>query len=451
METKAPRMLIAGTNSGCGKTTVVCAILQALRNRGYDTASFKCGPDYIDPMFHREVIGLSSMNIDLFFSDREQARSTFAAYSRELNVIEGVMGFYDGMSMSSEAASSYDVARTLDAPAVLVVNARGMALSCAAIVKGFMSLREPNPVKGVILNRVTPMTYTLLKQTVEHECGVKVYGYLPYDESCSLESRHLGLVTAQEISDLKDKLRRMAEQAEKSVDLDGLIELMRDQKPVGYSVPEVKRLADVRVAVARDRAFCFYYQANLDVLTALGARLIPFSPMEDSVLPECDGLILGGGYPELYARELSANKAMLESVRGAVSDGLPTIAECGGFMYLCGDIDGSEMAGVFPDSCRGTGKLSRFGYVTLEAGEDSMLFAPGDTVKAHEFHYWDCEDPGNALSAVKPGGRKWKCAHVGPTLYAGYPHLYLPSSPSAAERFIEKCRERKIKHETHGD
>ena len=447
----APRLLIAGTGSGCGKTTIVCAILQALKNRGHDAASFKCGPDYIDPMFHSEIIGAQSANIDLFFSDEAQARSLFLKHAAELNLIEGVMGFYDGMGMDSEAASSHHAAKALDAPAILVVNGRGMALSAAAVVRGYLELRRPSGIEGVIFNHVSPMSYPMLKAAVERECGVKVYGYMPDCPECALESRHLGLVTAQEVDDLRIRMQILASRAEKSIDLDGLIALMRMQAPLEAEEFVQEHIGNVRIAVARDRAFCFYYRDNLEMLRELGAQLIPFSPMADGKLPECDGLILGGGYPELYLEQLSGNQSMRASIRAAIADGLPTIAECGGFMYLAETIAGRPMAGAIQTGCFNAGKLQRFGYTTITAEKDSLLFCAGDAIRAHEFHYWDAENPGNDLASRKPSGKSWKCAYAADTLYAGYPHLYFPSNPGAAKRFIQKCQERKMRHEADGN
>lgn len=448
---QAPRMLIAGTGSGCGKTTVVCAVLQALKNRGCDVASYKCGPDYIDPMFHSEVIGAPCTNIDLFFADEDGARSLFLKHAAAFNVIEGVMGYYDGVAMDSPTASAWHVAHVLDAPAVLVVNARGMALSVAAVVKGYLELRRPSGIAGVILNHATAMTYAALRAAIEGECGVKVFGYLPECGDCALESRHLGLVTAQEVEDLQMKLQTLAAQAEKSIDLDGLMRLMQEQRPLEAEQRPVSRIGAVRVAIARDRAFCFYYRDNLEMLEELGAVLIPFSPLTDAALPECDGLILGGGYPELYAGQLGANAAMRESIRRAVESGLPTIAECGGFMYLTEKIGPSDAAGAIPTSCFNTERLCRFGYLTLKADRDSLLLSAGDAIRGHEFHYWDAGNPGDGMLAEKPSGRKWRCAWIGDALYAGYPHLYFPSNPRAAERFVRKCLERKMLGEADGN
>lgn len=447
----APRLMIAGTGSGCGKTTIVCALLQALKDRGYEVASFKCGPDYIDPMFHSEIIGTGSTNIDLFFSEEAQARSLFLKHAAELNVIEGVMGYYDGIRFDSEEASGFHMAKTLDTSVVLVVNARGMALSVAAAVKGFSELRKPSHIAGVIFNNITAMTYPLLKESVEKECGVRVYGYLPHHPECALESRHLGLVTAQEVDGLRDKMRILAEQAEKSLDIDGLIALMRAQAPLEAEPFVQKRIGSVRVAIALDRAFCFYYRDNLEMLEELGAELIPFSPLKDKKLPDCDGLLLVGGYPELYLRELSQNETMRESVRAAVQDGLPTAAECGGFMYLTESIGGYPMAGAIGTRCFDAKKLQRFGYATVSAPEDSLLFAAGVSVPAHEFHYWDAEDCGDGLISKKPSGRSAPCAFTSDTLYAGFPHLYFPGAPETAKRFVRKCLERRMRHETDGN
>lgn len=446
-----PRMLIAGTGSGCGKTTVVCAILQALKNRGRDVASFKCGPDYIDPMFHAEIIGAQSTNLDLFFTDPRTARSVFAKHAAALNVVEGVMGYYDGLAMDSPAASAWDVARAIEAPAVLVVNVRGMALSAAAVVRGYQALRSPSGIAGVILNRATPMSYPGLKAAIEAECGVRVYGYLPACPECALESRHLGLVTAREVENLQGKMQILAERAEASLDLDGLIELMEVQPPLEVQDLKAERIGSVRIAVARDKAFCFYYRDNLDLLREMGAELIEFSPLSDPELPSCDGLILGGGYPELCARELSQNASMRASVRAAVEGGLPTIAECGGFMYLTESIGEYPMAGAIDARCRDTKKLSRFGYATVTAEEGSLLFSPGDALRGHEFHYWDADAPGGDLTARKPSGRSWRCGWTSDTLYAGYPHLYLLSNPRCAQRFIQKCLERKMRLEADGN
>ncbi|MCR4805268.1 MAG: cobyrinate a,c-diamide synthase [Clostridia bacterium] len=446
----APRVMIAGTGSGCGKTTAVCAILQALKDRGLDVRSFKCGPDYIDPMFHTSVLGVPSQNLDLFFSKEEELRGFFARHAGGVNIVEGVMGYYDGMAMDSDRASAYHLAGVLDCPVILVVNVRGMALSAAAVVKGYQQFRPGSRIAGVIFNRCSEGSFERLKITVENECEVPVVGYLPTDPEISLESRYLGLITASEIEDLQSKMQRLAETAERTLDLDRILAIAQDAPDVAPAALQASKKGDFVLAVARDKAFCFYYEANLELLQALGARIVHFSPVEDRHLPDCDGLLLGGGYPELYADKLEANAQMRKEIRKAVQSGLPTIAECGGFMYLCRSIAGHAMCGVFDTEVENEGKLTRFGYASVRAQRENLLLAPGMAVKGHEFHYWDAGDPGHSLTAEKPSGLSWRCAYTSPTYYAGYPHLYLPSCPESAERFAAACLTRRGQRKAFG-
>ncbi|MBR1707872.1 MAG: cobyrinate a,c-diamide synthase [Clostridia bacterium] len=446
MDKSAPRLLIAGTGSGSGKTTFMLAILQALVNRGECPGAFKCGPDYIDPMFYREILGTESGNIDLFFTPPETAVSLFLRHAQGLNLIEGVMGFYDGLAMDSCTASSYDVSNALNAPVLLVVNARGMAFSTAALVHGFCHLITPNNIAGVLLNGPSPSACPALRATIERECHIPVFGYLPQMPECTLESRHLGLITAQEVNGLKEKMQLLAHQAEKTIDINGILSLMQTAPPLKAEALQAAPLGHVRIAIARDSAFCFYYRENLDLLSDLGAELIPFSPLHDRVLPACDGLYIGGGYPELYAEALAKNETMRASVQEAVISGLPTIAECGGYMYLSETIDGHPMTGVLKGHCRNQGKLVRFGYVTLSSERESLLFAPMDRIRGHEFHHWDSDMPGTDLLATKPNQTSWHCAHLSDTLYAGFPHLFFPSNKNAAIRFIAKCLAQKGTH-----
>lgn len=441
-----PRLLFCAPASGGGKTTVTCAVLRALLRRGLRPMACKSGPDYIDPMFHSRVLGAQSCNLDLFFFPPRTARALLARNCREadVTVLEGAMGYYDGIGMGSDA-SAYDLARTTDTPAVLVVDGRGRALSAAAEVRGFLGFRRPSRIAGVLLNRVTPMLYPRLAETVTGETGLPVFGYLPAMPDCAIESRHLGLVTAAEITGLQEKLDRMADQAEKTVDLDGLLALARTAPALEDSLPVLEPVpGKPRIAVARDKAFCFYYADSLRVLEDLGAELVDFSPMTDRTLPEqAQGLYLGGGYPELYARELAENETMRRAIHDAVSAGLPTVAECGGFLYLhrtLRDGNGSSwpMAGVLDGEGYPTGKLGRFGYVTLTAKTGSLLFRAGETMPAHEFHYWDSTAPGTDFTAQKPQSlRGWEAGIATPTLYAGFPHFHFASKPAAARRFLE--------------
>ena len=445
MKKTIPRVLMAGTGSGCGKTTVSCAVLQALVRRGSAVGAFKCGPDYLDPMFHSRIIGAKSCNLDLHFFGENTLRCLLAenGADRELSVLEGVMGYYDGLGLTSTEASSYAVAKATHTPAVLVVNARGASLSLLAVIGGFLDFCPDSGIRGVIFNRCSPMTYPALAKAVEDRFGgrVRPLGYLPPMPQCSLESRHLGLVTADEVADLKEKLRLLADQAERSVDLGGLLALAQTAEPLEFEPETLPAGPPVRIAVAKDRAFCFYYEDSLNVLRRMGAEIVEFSPLTDRKLPDrIGGLYLGGGYPELYAEQLSRNTAMRHAVREAVRSGLPCIAECGGFMYLTEKIGSFPMAGVLPGTCFDTGRLCRFGYVNLTAGADNLLCRAGESIPAHEFHHWDCTVPGDAFGAVKASGKSWQAAVATDTLYAGFPHFHFRSNPAFAKNFLDACR-----------
>ena len=444
-----PRLLLCAAASGSGKTTMTCAILQALKDKGLRPTAFKCGPDYIDPMFHSEIIGVPSRNLDLFFLGEDKARSLLWENGRkgDLSLIEGVMGYYDGIAMSSDA-SAYHLSKATATPAVLVLDGRGRSLTAAAAVKGIRDFRPDSNIQGVLLNRVSPMLYPRLKEAIEGETGVQVYGFLPPCPLSALESRHLGLVTAAEVEDLHRKLSELSALAAEHIDLTGLLALAQSApelnvSPLSLPEPVAGR---PRIAVAKDKAFCFYYADSLALLEKLGAELVPFSPLKDEALPEgVSGLYLGGGYPELYARELSENVSMLRSVREAVAAGMPTVAECGGFLYLHRELSGEDgtfypMAGVFDATAENTRRLSRFGYVTLTAREDGLLGPAGFSLPAHEFHYWDSTTPGAAFHAQKPqSSRGWDCAWHTETMYAGFPHFHLWAAPDAAARWVAAC------------
>ena len=448
MEQKVPRLVLAGTNSGCGKTTVTCAVLQALVTRGLRVGAAKCGPDYIDPMFHSRVIGAKSSNLDPFFFDRDTMRYLLAHNSHgcDVTVIEGVMGYYDGLGLTSTRASTYEAARETESPVVLVVNARGAALSVLAAAEGFLRFAPDSGIRGVILNGCSAMSYGPLARELENRLGVRACGYLPRLPECALESRHLGLITADEVADLQEKLRRLAAEAEKTLDIAALLEIAAAAPPLHFTPPVLPEAgAPVRIGVARDRAFCFYYEDSLDLLRQLGAELIPFSPLADERLPDgVQGLYLGGGYPELYAAQLAENRTLRGQLRDAVHAGMPCIAECGGFMYLHKTLEDSggnehELVGIIDGKAYRTPKLNRFGYVKMTAETDNLLCRKGETLPAHEFHYWDSMNCGETFTAEKTDGRNRKCAHANENMYAGFPHLYFYSNIETAANFARKC------------
>lgn len=430
------RFMIAGTNSGCGKTTVTCAILSTLNKRGENVSAFKCGPDYIDPMFHRRAIGISSHNLDCFFCDDKRLSSVLCEYSHEISVIEGVMGFYDGGKNSA-----YSVSEITETPVIIVIDCKGMSDSISAVMKGFLSFCEPNNISGFIFNRLSEKIIPLVKKMCK-ELGTEYFGYLPKTD-ITFESRKLGLVTADEVEHIREKLDKLGELAEKYLCIDKMIGL--NAKVMNEHIPLIKKVDDPPViAVAQDRAFCFQYAENISLLEKFGCKIKYFSPLDDDRLPEADGLILCGGYPEIYAEKLSSNISMRESIKNAVLDGIPTIAECGGFIYLhqkLTDENGRSypLAGVIDGEVFPTKRLQRFGYAAMTANADNLLCRKGEIIKIHEFHYWDSTSCGNGFTAEKNDGRKYECGHISDTLYAGFPHLYFYANVGMAERFISKC------------
>ena len=466
------RFMLMAMHSNAGKTVMTCALLAALKRRGIEVHSFKCGPDYIDPMFHSRVLGIPCRNLDLFLQGKEKVKETLSAHGGELAVLEGAMGYYDGMA-GTEENSAWEVAALTETPAVLVVRPKGVGISLAAQIRGMMQFRaetmpypENSGIGGILLADCSASLAAYLRPILERETGLPVFGYLPAMKEAELGSRHLGLMTADEIRDLSDRMTVLAEQAEKSIDIDGILHLADmagtiESEPAGNpgstagthtestDVPQAYAAKPVcRIAVARDAAFCFLYEDSLDALRRAGAELVFFSPLTDGQLPEnVQGLYLCGGYPELYAEELSWNSSMLQSIRKNIKDGMPVLAECGGFLYLQQELEDEQgkvwpLCGVLPGNGFRTKRLQRFGYHWLQAEKDSMLFRTGEKVPVHEFHYWDCTCNGTDLTSVKPDGRQWACGYADESMYAAFPHLHLGGALPLAERFVQRCRKK---------
>ena len=456
-----PRILVAAPGSGSGKTLLTTGLLTLFQNRGIRCRSFKCGPDYIDPMFHKYVLGIDSCNLDSFFLPQEELRALFQkrAADAELSILEGVMGYYDGIGGNSTAASTYEVAKITDTPVILVLDGKGSSLSLAAQVKGFLDYRKDSHICGVILNKTNKMVGERLRPEIE-KLGVRYLGAVPVCETMDIKSRHLGLTMPQEQSELRGHLNAFAKQLEEYLDVDGILELagcsgeklpeagkteQSNQTDLNQEETKQDEIRPIdsesepptrRMAVAMDKAFCFYYQENLDFLRQHGWELIPFSPLHDAALPEqVHAILLGGGYPELYAKELSANEPMLVSIRNAHAEGIKILAECGGFLYLQEHLE-DEMGNCWPmvglihaDGFR-TEKLGRFGYISLTQNGAVRI-------KGHEFHYWESTAPGSAFRAEKPqSDRGWDCMYRTDSLLAGFPHLYYLSGPDLILSFL---------------
>ena len=434
--TKAPRLILAATHSGSGKTMITMGLLAAWKRQGLPLAAFKCGPDYIDPMFHSRVLGIPTRNLDGYFTDADTTRALFArsaAPEDGLSLIEGVMGYFDGAGLHTMQASACELAETLDAPVVLIIDAAGMSLSAAAVLKGFLDFRAPSHIAGVIFNRMSQSVYEAVRPQVE-AMGVRACGYVPKLKDMELPSRHLGLVTPQELENLRAYTDRLADQLIQTVDLDALSALACDADAVTWSEPELPHLSKkLRISVARDEAFCFLYEDNLKYVERIGASLQFFSPLHDASLTEhTDVLLFPGGYPELYAQALSENEPMQKAVYEALEVGCYVLAECGGFMYLTKtieDMDGHvyPMVGWIDAKAKATAKLQRFGYIELTP---EPVSAGGTSIRGHEFHYFDTDDNGADFLAKKPfRAVSWQCMHASGRELIGFPHLYYYSNP----------------------
>lgn len=458
--------MIAAPKSGSGKTMITCALLQLLKDSGKNVLSYKCGPDYIDPMFHKKVLGVPSKNLDTFFTDEKTTVQLFLdeRADGDFAVLEGVMGLYDGLGGIYEQGSSYHLAKVTQTPIILVVDAKGMGKSVLALIAGFLQYDTHHLIKGVLLNRMSKGYYDIIKPLIEKELSVKVVGYFPEQKDIGLSSRHLGLVMPDELSDIKKQLNETADRLKKTIDMDLFMDIAEAADEIGDSenadvyneknigncdqneFSQNKAINTVNIAVAMDEAFCFYYEDNLRMLEKCGAQLLYFSPLHDTSLPEdCDAMLLGGGYPELYAKELSENVSMLNAIKKAFRAGMPTVAECGGFMYLHTYIHNQncvfDMAGALDGECHFKGKLVRFGYIEL-AEKYSNFLPPNEKIKAHEFHYYDSTDNGADCIVTKPAtGRSYDCVISHDNYWLGFPHLYYPSNPHFAESLVRKAYE----------
>lgn len=445
IQVNTPRVMFAATRSGSGKTTVTCGVLAALKKQNIKVQAYKCGPDYIDPMFHRTVLGIDTGNLDTFFADADAIGRILARDTKdaELIVMEGVMGYYDGVGGATTMASSYELSKVTKTPVVLIVDAKGASVTLAAIIRGIMEYKKDSRIVGVILNRVSPMFYSRIKHVIETDCGIPVLGYLPEDASFAVPSRHLGLLQPDEMQKQRDWVETVAEAARKTIDIDGILEIaaqaemLQIQKATGET-EKSKFPAGYRIGVARDAAFSFYYRENLRMLEDMGATLVYFSPLTDAHVSEVDALIFGGGYPELYAKQLYENQSMRASVWQALEAGMPCHAECGGFLYLgksLADAEGNvyEMVGFLDGAGFRTERLQRFGYVEL-ASQEADAFAVNTVLRGHEFHYWDSTDCGDACLAWKPLSKQktYPCMVKKKGTFAGFPHLYY----AGAENFF---------------
>ena len=451
-----PKFIIAGTQSGVGKTTISTGIMRALVLRGCDVQPFKVGPDYIDPAFHSFVTGNKSRNLDSWMIDEEILRELFIknSCSRKIAVVEGVMGLYDGFGTEKDMGSTAHVSKILNIPVILVINGRGMSSSAAAEVLGFKMYDTKVEIKGVIVNNVSgEKHYEIIKKVVERDTGIKCLGYLKKNSNIKLESRHLGLVPSVEVEDLERRLDELASMVEETIDIDGILKLAYGTAPLNIEVKSNTYVEkSVNIGVALDKAFNFYYEDNLDLLKELGGNLVYFSPLKDKELPpNIHGLYLGGGFPEVFAKELEENREMRRIIKEQSLKGMPIYAECGGLMYLTNSIinfEGKkfEMVGVFDGEATMTKRLHRFGYVHVNINKPCVISQGSDLVKAHEFHrsklnHMDEGDCGYRVEKIRENKlqNSWQCGFIKNNTLGAYAHIHFYSNKNLATNFIKNC------------
>ncbi len=447
-----PRVVIAGTNSGVGKTTIVTGLLAYFHSKGYQVQPFKVGPDYIDPGFHAKAAGRDSYNLDTWMTPADRLVPTFSSLSdgADISIIEGVMGLYDGGA--NGVSSTADIAKKLHAPVILVLDCKSVGYSIAATALGFREYDKDVHIAGVILNRLGSDRHEAMVREVMEKIHMPVIGAFHRDDDLKTPERHLGLTPVTEI-ETQQLISHMGEAAGKWVDTEALLSIARNAPAL--DVPEETNLGEkrnVRIGVARDEAFSFYYPASLEALERRGATLVDFSPLKDKEIPDVDGLIFGGGFPEMFLHELENNASMKASIQKAAKDGMPIYAECGGLMYLCEKIQGFDgetydMVGLVPGTCVMKKKLQRVGYVTGTALRDSIIAKQGDTLKGHEFHFSTLECGDDFPWAYTLQGTRQKTGHIEgyakDNVLASYLHLSFDGNPYAADYFMRKIAEYK--------
>lgn len=448
--------VIAGTGSGCGKTTLTLGLLRALQQRGLRVQPFKVGPDYLDTGWHSAVSGVASRNLDAFMLPAPTLNGLYNQHMRhaDIAVIEGVMGLYDGYGIDPDYCSTAAMAKQLGCPVILLVDGKAVSTSIAATVLGFCQFDPALQLAGVIVNRVNSDShYQLIRQAIERYCGVPVLGRLPVMEDVALPSRHLGLIPAQERLGEGRRWERLAQWVEEFVDLDRLLALSHcTSQPVGEPpvLPDPALAQGLTLALAEDEAFNFYYPDNLDLLEQAGVRIQRFSPLHDSRLPDCQMVYLGGGYPEVHAARLAANVQMHTALQNAHHQQTPIYAECGGLMYLGeGLTDGAgeryPMSGILPGESHMGVRLTRFGYCQWQACTDTLLAARGETLLGHEFHYSDFTTsltPAFDCAKWRDGVavQRWRGGYQLGHTQASYLHVHFAQRPGMLDRWLSAAR-----------
>lgn len=412
-------IMFAAPSSGSGKTTVTMAVIRALKNRGYSISPYKTGPDYIDTAFLSKAAGTAAGNLDLHLMGTAGVKNSLALSKGDIRIVEGAMGYFDGIS-NTFINSSYNIADKFSINTVLVYSPKGEMFSAIPKIKGMADFSKGR-IRAVIFNGVTADHYNMLKEKLEEYTELIPLGYFPKIKEAELKSRHLGLVQSVEVEDIEDRLKLLSEEAEKCIDLDKIIELTSDL----HIAPDLSfKKRNIKTAIAKDEGFNFYYSENLKLLEEC-TEVTYFSPIRDKEIPECDFLYIGGGYPEVFIKELSENQSMKKSIKDYAEAGGFIFAECGGFMYLTDSIEGYEMCGVLKGKSYMTERLQRFGYIDVTLKSDCILGKTGDVFTAHEFHRSKVETESEEVYAIKKtgGSKSWECGYTKGNVLGGYPHI----------------------------
>ena len=464
MRNDIPRVVIGAVSSGSGKTTIVTGILSALRQRGLNVQSYKIGPDYIDPGYHKLASGNPAHNLDSWLMPQEKLKEVFCRTAEEADIaiIEGVMGLYDGGRKG--VSSTAEIAKLLDAPVILVIDAKSMGASAAAIALGFKMYDPEVKLAGVILNRLGSPTHKTMIENALKNIGIDVFGAIRRDDSLVMPERHLGLLPVEE-NEEQEIVDKIGEAVANQVDLDEIMKLAETQFSIDIDeigednenedIPQKK----IKIAVAKDDAFSFYYPESIRMLEKFGAEIVNFSPLKDKKLPKCDGVILGGGFPEMFAEELQANVSMQESLRKAVNKGKPVYAECGGFMYLTEGLTDFEdvfhpMTGIIPVKVQMNKKLQMVGYVEAKMELSTVLGEKDTVIKGHEFHFSseiaeenkDMQGFERAFTFTRMrNNATYPAGFVRDNVLGSYLHIHFIGCPESAQYFVDKCRENRRK------
>lgn len=437
-------IVISSNSSGGGKTTISVGIMKALMKKGFDVQGYKVGPDYIDPAFHSKITGKPSRNLDIYLMEEEGIKASYSRGKGELGIVEGVMGLYDGKGIDSKYSTAH-VAKTLELPVVLVLSPKAQSATLCAEINGLMNFEEIQ-IGGIILNNISESYYNLLKAAIEYNCNVKVLGYIPKDERLKIGSRHLGLIQSSEIEDLEEKIDICSEHILKNVDIDELLKIFKET-PV-YEDNFHLQNEDLKIAVAYDKAFSFYYRENIELLEELG-EVIYFSPLNDKKLPkDIDFLYIGGGYPEVFIEELSKNKSMLKSIKEELDKGLKCYAECGGLMYLTEAIENNEglkgdTVGYFKGTSKMTKRLQNFGYAQLEVCKENEILPKGLTINCHEFHKSIVELDEKTIFKINKTmyngeTKNWHCGYIKGNTIAAYAHVNFLGNTEFLKALLKK-------------